>query len=134
MYEFVQSYGYCRASSTMLPIQSTLETMDFSAKFNEWTMQGVQNTCGYLASTIMPTPLQIVCIICNDLYTRINTYIFNNFNKQLTHIFCILVLFKCIHYFQENWTIQGRHYEVDEWVSCWIYPYIRNNANPRCWP
>ena len=33
------------ASSIILPIHVTSEEMDLSAKFKEWTMQGVQKTC-----------------------------------------------------------------------------------------
>ena len=32
------------ASSISLPIHVTFEAIDFSAKFKEWKMQGVQNT------------------------------------------------------------------------------------------
>src|SRR5271168_4759157 len=66
----------------MLPIQSTSEAMDFSAKFNEWTMQGVQNSCGYLASTIMPAALQTgalsVMICTQDSTPTSSTTLINN--------------------------------------------------------
>ena len=32
----------------MLPIQITSQVIDISVKFKEWTMQGFQNTCGYV--------------------------------------------------------------------------------------
>lgn len=66
----------------MLPIQSTSKAMDFSAKFNEWTMQGVQNTCGYLASKIMPVALQtgalFVMICIQELTPTSSITLINN--------------------------------------------------------
>lgn len=62
-----------------------------------------------------------MCIICNYFHTRINTYILNNYSEQLTHIFCIIVSSKSIHHFQEDWSIQGRHHEVDEWMA-YVHP------------
>ena len=95
------------------------------AIFKELTMQGVQNTCGYLASTIMPAALQT-----GALFVMIRTHESTPTSSMvLMNKLCILVFPKSIHRFQEQRSILGRYHEIDEWMACGIRPSIRNNVS-----